>query len=39
MSAIPQLDRRLHAERNVAGLGKEGRAMTAQNKSADATQI
>lgn len=40
MSTIPQLDTRLHAERNVPGLGKEGRAVpsTAQSKSAGATQ-
>jgi len=40
MSTVPQLDTRLHTERNVTRLGKEGRAMpsTAQSKSADTTQ-
>lgn len=40
MSTIAQLDKRLHAERNVSGLGKESRDMpsTAQSKSADTKQ-
>lgn len=40
MSTISQLDTRLHAERNVTGMGKEGRAMPsiAQSRSADTMQ-
>lgn len=40
MSAIPQLDTRLRAERNVTVLGKGGRAMpsTEQSEPADTTQ-
>lgn len=32
MSTISQLDTRLHAERNVTGMGKEGRAMPSIDK-------